>query len=1399
MIKNLIKSLIHIGVVLITTWVYGNIPIEGDNLSNVDPSTRYMFGAPTPYAFGTYGQVPIGMFTGTPNLQIPLYTMETDALSIPLTLSYSSSGVRVDEMSTWTGLSWVLQVGGVINRTIRDLPDDFSGETLYPDGDIENYSWYDKTKHFNKAADPTVDSEPDLYSYNFMGYSGKFIFKGETNVAMTIPYAPIAIKRIKDPSSLERKWQFEITAPNGYTYYFGGGASSGQLVTQSRSNYGLQHCGSTGKSFLMNGKMETSWYLTRIKTPRKQNVYFEYVSGVYDYTQSVSQTLTQPFPGNASTQCTGGHLPPTIPSNSTCALMKTVKEPTLRRIFSDSDSWEMVFSSTRLNWSDFGGKLLNLIEIKYNNEIREVFNFEYNLESNKRVFLKQIQLSNPKKKYHFSYYDPGGLPERLSPSQDHWGYFNGKNLTSSTRVPKLSNHSIWENHGIDRSPNPQYSIKGMLSEVYYPTGGFDQLEYEGNDEFNPSLGINEGVGGVRVKRNRTYDGVEKKLEKVYYYAKHDNLNQSSGDAGFAPYYVSESQIQQGCDLGGFADYYYYHLNSNSLIPLVNTGASCTYYSYVTVSHGGDNFENGGEEYNYRVNRDIPGSPLLGADILGATWTNTGYNNGDLLMVSKFKRANNNALVLIYKEESEYAAFQESDKVTALVVSKEYQPAIIQNGGTIYCDKPNSEYEVRKLVCSGNHQHQWSMAWHPQYPDHPWCVVGYKLGLATGTNYLHFEQVVTSPCWNNQGETIQIPAGVDHLKVVKYDIYSFLNYLKKKTITKFDDNGNLVVSYVTNYYHDNDLHNQVSKVEMSDSKGDLLKEEFVYPLDFYDKITLRSSDTYDEQTGMIYRMMLEDNVVQKPIETVHYFNGDIIGAELNLYKEVNGIICLDKKLKLFTTSPIPANDFEKCDVAKVSAGGIDNYMFEYDSRYVVDSEYPKYSTGGRLLEFFSRDLVSQSLIWGYNDVLPVSRVTNAKQSDIAYTSFENVSTENSAYTGETSIKVLPASGSTPNWGHEQVIISPNQSKSYLFSAWVKTEVGFANGGISVDIIRDYGGVNESVHGVTGVETTISNTNGEWSYFQCEINLPQAKSSLSIPANEEVSLKAYSVNRNTALSFWIDECRIHPKEASMVTYTHKPLVGITSITDERSETQLFEYDGYNRLKEVKDREGNILKSYEYNYAGDDIIGSIPNVEVTHLNGTNAEATVSIDLFNNTTDQTIQNSLTFEIDASTQSQNQTIQARSSKTYSKTFTIPRTWTGQKLALITGLSEPVTANVPIPIDVKVYLHPDGTGLPATAEPEGSFNVKCEVLQQGVLETNTCITFSLVGVSQGNMSVLTGTQECLILTPDELTQVTSTILIPEDNPTGYVVFDYYELIISSESGDQVVSESRVKIPSTPPH
>jgi YD repeat-containing protein len=61
------------------------------------------------------------------------------------------------------------------------------------------------------------------------------------------------------------------------------------------------------------------------------------------------------------------------------------------------------------------------------------------------------------------------------------------------------------------------------------------------------------------------------------------------------------------------------------------------------------------------------------------------------------------------------------------------------------------------------------------------------------------------------------------------------------------------------------------------------------------------------------------------------------------------------------------------------------------------------------------------------------------------------------------------------------------------------------------------------------------------------------------------------------------RANLSNAMVTTFTYDPLVGVTSVTDPKGYTTYYEYDNFNRLKRVKDADGNILSENDYHYKG------------------------------------------------------------------------------------------------------------------------------------------------------------------------------------------------------------------------
>ncbi|MFK8101596.1 MAG: hypothetical protein AB8G15_03695 [Saprospiraceae bacterium] len=79
--------------------------------------------APEVASLGKYGDVPVSNYSGIANIDVPLYTVKSKDISVPISISYFSNGLMVSEEASWTGLGWTLNVGGMISHSIRGKDD----------------------------------------------------------------------------------------------------------------------------------------------------------------------------------------------------------------------------------------------------------------------------------------------------------------------------------------------------------------------------------------------------------------------------------------------------------------------------------------------------------------------------------------------------------------------------------------------------------------------------------------------------------------------------------------------------------------------------------------------------------------------------------------------------------------------------------------------------------------------------------------------------------------------------------------------------------------------------------------------------------------------------------------------------------------------------------------------------------------------------------------------------------------------------------------------------------------------------------------------------------------------------------------------------------------------------
>ncbi len=494
---------------------------------------------PNAYALGRYGEIPVDCSSGIPNINIPLMSISDKDITVDLSLSYHATGIKVDQEATSVGLGWVLNAGGVITREIRGAVDnnqkrpvieDFLPGTNYQEALNEYISQQIPNIQQVCRQDDFYDGESDIYYYNFNGRTGKFFLDNNNDICL---FKHDNIKIENNP--------FTITDEAGTKYIF----DKSGWVTEAGKMY------------------TTSWYLTKIISPAGGEINFEYENvancsvakrahSMCFIDATVSTGALNAFQGNnhagvISTSYIYEPLLSKIKTNSGHYINLTVSGEK-RKDSKDSPVGELkkiaLYNSqnvlqkgikleygyfeanTARRYKDASGKELDI----YNH-----LNYRLRLESVKEFSTVNENVYGAS--YYFEYYgddnpatdDMYTLPYRLSPAQDHWGYYNytfnniifpGNSDNSYPWIepdPWLGDSDLTlESHkivGADREPNAEAIKAGTLNKIIYPTGGYTKFDFEINEEAGSI------TSGLRVKQIDNFDANGKIIHtKKYSYS-----------------------------------------------------------------------------------------------------------------------------------------------------------------------------------------------------------------------------------------------------------------------------------------------------------------------------------------------------------------------------------------------------------------------------------------------------------------------------------------------------------------------------------------------------------------------------------------------------------------------------------------------------------------------------------------------------------------------------------------------------------------------------------------------------------------------------------------------------------------------------------------------------------------
>lgn len=443
---------------------------------------RYIPPSPDIAALGKFGNYSANHNTGALSLGIPIGEIKTPRFNLAITLDYvGGNGIKVDERASWVGLGWVLNVGGVISRTIVGR-DDFSGFARFPvptESQIGPAGAY--PRYVEEALRDDRDTEPDLFFFSFNGRSGKFILDGSGNPIL-ITNEPIKILRETDTS-------FKIIDENGDKYIFNVvGYGSSQTNTDE---WGGQSVGGI-----------SAWYLTKMisadATDEITINYYRQSPPIYENIFSFTQLYGEKCEGSLSPSSPVGPILEPIDMAQTVRsyfpMWISSIEFNLGKVVFDMSHDRLDGGITVLNAINFFAKTDNLGGFERLKTFKFNYGYFYSAHTNPyyryddvkyRLRLDALEefdknLSNPKK-HSFKYSDVQ-LPAIHSFAQDEWGYFNGavSNQTLLQKKSFFTKFGILQVGSADRTPSPMNMEAGILKKITYPTGGYSTFEYEPN-------------------------------------------------------------------------------------------------------------------------------------------------------------------------------------------------------------------------------------------------------------------------------------------------------------------------------------------------------------------------------------------------------------------------------------------------------------------------------------------------------------------------------------------------------------------------------------------------------------------------------------------------------------------------------------------------------------------------------------------------------------------------------------------------------------------------------------------------------------------------------------------------------------------------------------------------------
>jgi YD repeat-containing protein len=1178
--------------------LFTSVFVFGQKLEEIIPP------APEASAISKHGNLNINESSGTFNHSIPIYNFNYRGINVPISLNYSGNGIKVNDISTWTGVNWVLNAGGVITRTVNGNIDELTDRVSFNTINSLHYQYYNALttsnilinafQYYNYFNLDLYDTRPDMFSFNFNGISGSFVFKDNFEPVLikgdnSLKIEVVGSSNETNKDKFKNNKYFIITTSNGDKYHFG----SLEKQDTKRVLISPEHT-------ILTDFATTSFYLFKIETANNDVVNFE-----YDYTNNYRVILDnsvkkkayyeRPIDGGYTYLIgdlleTGNEHPTPLydlPENTGVVYSRVAQDIDkgvfLKSIISGDNKTKVSFIANENHNGNFTfKKSLEKIKVEYDNSILKVAKLNYHYYSNnnvvQRFVLKDVTFNSNDhdwnaikvQKYGLNYKSLSSIPERFSNAQDHLGYYNGG--TSSSNViafPINSNYYFTGFGSVNKDSSFEDRTSGVLEKISYPTGGHSKIEYE-----------------APIERHQP---IKKDYLQVYH--------------------------------GGFDNHTNYHEDiSYDLANVINEAGSS--------SQNQPLFEDQLISLNLKVqstNNNIPKSNVFSIEVIDVT--NFSNQTTQVFNVVNLPNSNINLGNLSYIDKQTFNFLGQKNHYYKIKLK--LNPIYV--GNIPMTAQLNYSFIGDYEVVEGN-------------GIRVKRISDYTNGLSTipaqsKRYYYHGIENINSfsKDFVKEYEEPKYIVPVD-LPLLKYGIVSSLGNVNKDPASceLFPHPGGVFYSTPQNYKTDSIFKYDKVLISLGGDNFENGGIEKSYKNEVITPVKINAAPWVKDDS------YIELKESFKYASWVSPTKGDL--TEEKYFSKENGTIYLKKAVayeKSFEktidslTIPVTSKIMDDC-------GGIPNYNYKnltlgfykiyqtkIKDRKVVTKEYLEpypmtLNAIGQLPDESGYNIVTTSTVENFNSLyngLPTEIKVSSSDSDKEQVIKNYYVDQVSSLSGLTSVDELHYA----ELGLQHKIGAPIQTESYQRGTNVsdkllskqRTLYKVLSGKVLPDKVLSSKGtqsLEERIiyhkYDTTGNPIEVSQKNGTkiyyiWGYNQTQpiakiqgytdaqiINIQSLINTAITESNEDNDRTIDSIDSSGNVTFSGKEGDLRAalnnirnnsnmSNSQVTTFTYDPLIGVTSITDPRERVVYYDYDDFHRLRYIKDHEGNVLSKKEYNY--------------------------------------------------------------------------------------------------------------------------------------------------------------------------------------------------------------------------